>query len=379
MKTWEAYVVVGAMVGAGWLGLTAAWPVAFGLLMAGLIVSRSRRRGLVAFTLSTLTINALLVALFAPGSPSVTWLGITLGVEGAGTGLVAGLRLSAILVANLAILSWAALPELLDALRLPVIITGRLGALMLAGHALGQDLERLVAARQLSGTPAAKGLGRLREATELLPALLVAAVRRAEARRDALQLAGIMTGARFAPIVAVAALAMAGRLAFLALPNVALTYVLVFLGGLIFGSRVGVLAAIVSMALTDLMLSGFVVLSFSNIPAMALVGAAGGWVRRIRLAGRGDGRLAAALFGVLLTLAFSSVSDAFTWLLVPEYRAVPSIAWDLIRAGWAFNAIPALANGFLFALSVEPVSRAFAAYRAHQSQAKGAARHATTS
>jgi hypothetical protein len=188
------------------------------------------------------------------------------------------------------------------------------------------------------------------------------AERRARARRDALLLAGHRTPPRFVPLVVVSSLAAAARFALLALPNVKLTFVVVFLGGLLYGPLVGAAGGVLAMAVTDFLLSGLYPLAFVNAPAMALVGLAGAALRRVDWEGatrldRWAGLVFSFAAGVAGTLVFSVASDTLTWLVVaPGSRA----AWiALVLAGLVFNALPSLANGALFALSVTPVSGAF--------------------
>ncbi len=171
-----------------------------------------------------------------------------------------------------------------------------------------------------------------------------------------------MTGIRFAPLVAVSALGVAGRLPFVALPNVALTYVVVFAGGMAFGPLVGLFAGMASMAITDVMLSGLLPAPFANVPAMGLVGLAGAACRRL---GRGDGsaadrwgtRLLAGVLGVVVTLAFSILADAATWAIVADYRYDVARLKVLVWAGLAFNVLPAAINGILFAAAITPLAR----------------------
>src|SRR5688572_14878303 len=102
-----------------------------------------------------------------------------------------------------------------------------------------QDPRPLACGRHVGPERQVGRVAPARAAVSMLPALLVAGLRRAQVRRDALRLAGHATGSAFTPIIAVAALAAAGRLAFAAVPNVAPTYVIVFLGGILFGPLVG--------------------------------------------------------------------------------------------------------------------------------------------
>ncbi len=213
----------------------------------------------------------------------------------------------------------------------------------------------------------------------MLPPLLVAGLRRAQIRKEALRLAGHDTGSSFAPVVAVAALAAAGRLAFAAVPNVSPTYAIVFLGGILFGARVGAWAAAVGMAMTDLVISGFLPAPYANVPAMAILGAMGGWLRGFDWEGRGladrwAGRLLAGATGFAATMLFSVASDAFTWLIVPELRDTTGTLLPLMARGLAFNLLPGAANAVLFALATRATVRAWRLVSARPTERSGAAR-----
>ena len=326
--------------------------VALALLAGAIVALRHGRGAFVAFAAVSISINAAILELAGAG-----WL----------VGATGGARLSATVGVNLAILSWLRPARLLDALRLPPRPTALLAAVLLGAHDVARDFERLRTARIIEGAWPRGRIARVRAAAALLPALLLAADRRGRIRRDALQLIGHRVGAWFVPLVAIASLAAAGRMAFLALPNVALTYVVVFLGGLLYGPWIAMLAGALGMALTDFLLSGLYPAGFVNVPAMALLGLMGGMLRRFDFVGgsradRAAGVLFAAFFGLAGTLVFSLATDAATWLLL--YRQEPAALAPLLLAGLAFNVIPALVNALLFALSVQPTARAFAAARA---------------
>lgn len=322
------------------------------LAFASLAAMRARRLGFLAFAGSAVAINAAILGL-VDGWP-----------HGVAEGVVGGTRLAAAAGVSLAALSWISPARMLEALRLPPRATALLGAVVLSAHDVGRDFERLRTARRLEGAWPARRIARVRAAAGLVAPLLLAAHRRAQTRRDALRLAGHDVQAWFVPVVAIAALAAAGRMAFLALPNVALTYVVVFLGGVLWGPLAAMAGAALGMALTDFLLSGLYPLGFVNVPAMALLGLCGGALRGFDFAGdRRSDRLAgvvfAAFFGLAGTLLFSVAADATTWALL--YRDAPGRLVPLVVAGLAFNAIPAVVNALLFAVSVVPTARAFRA------------------
>jgi len=337
-------VLVGMLAGTT-LALLAPLPVLIGATLAGLLVMRERRAFLL-FLAVALPLNVLILALAVKPDG---WL----------LGLVGGMRLAAALAVNLAILGRVGAARLLEGLRLPPRATALLAAILLAAHDLGRDFARLRDARRLEGAWPARPLSRAREAARLVPALLVAAHRRAQTRREALQLAGHRTAEWFVPLVAVAALAAAGRLAFLALPNVALTYVVAFLGGMLFGGRVAAAGAFLGMMLTDFLLTGLYPGGFVNAPAMALLGLVGGAFR-----GHEPDAFLAGAIGIAGTFLFSAASDSLTWLVL--YRAQAAAWGPIVLAGLVFNVLPAMVNGALFAASVGPTARAFAALRRAQ-------------
>ena len=332
-----------------------------GLAFAGL---RKGRRAFLAFVALTLALNTLLFALLIPGPGAVHVGPVALGASGALLGVTGALRLSAILGANLAFLSWVPPTVLLDGLRLPLRMTAFLGAVLIAAHDLGRDAVRLVDAQRLDGSWPHGLRRKARAAAGLLPPLAVLALRRARTRADALRLAGHDMGPRFAPLVAVTAMAVAGRLVFtLAIPNVSLTFVVVFVAGLVFGVRVGALAGLLGMAITNLLLSGVYLVAFANAPAMALVGVLGGLLRRVEFSGvsptdRWAGRFLAASCGIVATIIFSLSADLATWAFVAEYRDTPGALRTLVLAGLTFNLLSTAVNAVLFAAAVGPVSTA---------------------
>jgi energy-coupling factor transporter transmembrane protein EcfT len=338
-------------------------------LVAAVTARTKGRRGLALFAAATFAFNILLFGLLGPGPELVRLSFLRIGQEGVQLGLVASLRLVAVAAGNLAWLDHVAMERLLDGLGLPARAAGTLGAIALCAQDVGHDARRLVDAARLDGEWPDGWWRRLRSGVPLFPPLLVCAVRRAETRREALRLAGQDLGPRWTPIVAVGALAIVGRLAFLALPNVALTYALVFLGGLLFGPRVGAAAGLLSMGLTDLLLTGLQPVSFVNAPAMAVLGLLGGALRRLDWGAQGRlqawaNRALAAAVGLAATLSFSVAADALSWALVPEYRALPGSLRLLVASGLAFNVIPGLVNAFLFAVAIPPTVRAWRAVSA---------------
>lgn len=363
MRRATALAVLAAMTLLTALATVAVPLVAAGMAIAALPALRKGRRAFLGFVAVSLALNVLLFAFFLPGPDAFALGPFSIGLWGAKLGLVGGVRLAAVLGANLAILSWVPVGVLLDGLRLPPAATAFLGAVLIAAHDLGRDAARLVDALRLDGRWPHGVWRKASAAALLLPPLAVLALRRARTRAEALRLAGHDTGPRFAPLVAVTAMAVAGRLALVAVPNVSLAYAVVFVAGLLFGARVGAVAGFLGMAITNVLLTGFYLVPFANAPAMALVGVLGGALRRVDFSGRTPaerwaGRLLAASCGILSTALFSITADVATWALTPEYRAAEGGLRVLVVAGLAFNVLAATANAALFAAAVGPVSTA---------------------
>lgn len=361
----RGWIAVAGMLGATVAALVLPWAALVALAVVAW-ATMPRRWGFLAFAAVTISFNAVLLAWLHPAAPDAHVGPIGLSETGFLAGAVGGTRIVALMAANLAIVSRYAPARLLEDLRLPRRAQGFLAAILIAAHDVGRDFARLRDARRLEGAAADGRMDRVRAAAALVPALMVAAADRAQRRRDALRLAGLDTGPHFAPIVAVTALAVAGRLALVAVPNVSLTFAIVFAGGVAFGARVGWWAGIWSMFLTDLILSGLFLPAFVNVPTTALLGASGGafsrqW-RRPGATGLGT-RMFAAAIGILGTLAWSIATDALSWAVIAENRASVDRLRFAVVAGLVFNAVPALVNGFLFAAIVSPVGAAFAGFR----------------
>jgi energy-coupling factor transporter transmembrane protein EcfT len=363
VNRFAAWSVVAAMAGASLVALLAPWPVVGAFAIVAIVALRQRRAAFLVYSILTVALYAVLLATLAPGSEPWLLGPLRVGREGLQRGLVGGLRLSTILGANLAILSRRSPQHVLDGLRLPRRATAFLGAVLLAAHDLGRDGARLATARRLDGAWPRRRTARIRAVASLTAPLAVRALHRGRTRADALRLAGVDTPPSFAPLVAITALAMAGRLALVALPNVSLAYVVVFAGGYLFGGRIGFWSGLLAMLLTDFLLSGVHVVALANAPAMGLLGLLGGAMRTMPFHGDGavarwTGRLTAATLGILGTLLFSVAADVLTWLAVAEYRGQPGALQALLLAGLAFNVVPAATNALLFAAALRPLSAA---------------------
>lgn len=360
MARLSAWLTVAAMLAASVVALLAPLPILVVGASAAWFLLRRGRWGFLAFAAFTLLLNAAILAWLHPSPKTIALGPVALGPVGAVAGVTAGLRITMLLGLNLAALSWLPPARLLDGLGLPRRWQAFLAAILIAAQDVGRDAQRLVEARRLQGAWPRRRATQVRAAAMLLPMLFVAAQDRARRRREALRLAGLDTGRLFAPIVAVTALAAAGRLALVALPNISLTFVIVFAGGVAFGARVGFWAGFWSMLLTDLVLSGLYLPPLANVPTMALLGAAGGLFQEARGPGWSQAASAATI-GIVGTLAWSVATDALTWLMVAESRAsVDRLRFD-VAAGLAFNAVPSLVNGALFAAAIAPIRHAIQA------------------
>lgn len=356
MKPAIAWTLVAAATLATLAALAGQVPAVASVLAVSLVVLRRGHGLLLLFFVLGAAINGALLGWLQGGGPSIQLGPLSFQRDGVIAGVVGSLRLTTVLAANLAILSRVRPAVWLEGLRLPRRTNAYLAAVLIAAHDVGRDARRMIEIRRFDGRWHEHG--RARAAAALLPALMMRSWQRARTRREALGLIGIAVPAHFAPLVAVTALAIAGRLALVAIPNVALTYVVVFSGGLAFGTRVGAAAGAWSMLLSDLAISGLAPTSFVNVPAMALVGALGGWSAGFDFSSR-FGATVAATIGVVATMLFSTLSDLASWAIVPEFRASPGLLAIRLVAGWAFNVVPAIANGVLFALAAAPVQRAF--------------------
>lgn len=363
MKAADAWTALLAVVALSTLAFFAPVVVLAWLLVMiafdGRFGMRQGQTGFLVFLSITLALNAVLLAVTSPGMGTTWSIGpVTLGLDGAAQGIQGGLRIAAIVGVNLAWLQETRVAAVIDGLRLPRGVTVFIAAVLIAIQDVGRDVRRLIDARRMTGEWPTRRWRQADAVAGLVAPMMVASVQRARVRRDALRLAGIPMGRRFVPIVAVTALALAGRFALVAIPNVSLVHVVVFVGGVAFGPVVGVVAAALAMGISDLFLSGLLPTAFVNVPAMALVGLLGGLLRRVDFSGFA-GKTTAAVLGALATVLFSVTADVAEWLLVPEFRGDVTYLQIRVAAGLAFNAVPAVVHGFLFAVVTGPVQQAF--------------------
>ncbi|MEA3190903.1 MAG: hypothetical protein QOD77_1485 [Thermoplasmata archaeon] len=353
MRPIAAWLLVGATAAATAAAFLLPPAAVAALAVAGFLLAPTW--GIVVFAAVALAFQALLFGLVI-GEPTWTWGPVALRADGAVRGAQAALRLVAAVAVNSAVLRRVGVARIVDGLRLPRRATAVLAAILLAAQEVARDAARLVDARRRVGAWPPGRLARVRAAAGLLPAILVASLRRARVRTEAMRLAGLRTRPGLEAVIALAAVALAGRLATTGV-NVSLAYAVVFLGGVLFGARVAAAAGALAMLLSDLLLSGLAPAAFVNVPAMAVLGVLGGALRHLDWQGRSPAdraavRVLAACTGFVATLVFSVAADVATWLLVPELAGSGATLAALLASGLLFNLAPAAVNAALFAAAV---------------------------
>ncbi len=241
--------------------------------------------------------------------------------------------------------------------RLPRLTILLVGALRFAPE-LQRDAQRIRDAQRARGYAPRRGPLAALDALPLAVPLLVRSLRRGATADAALQAAGVPRDRiPWGGAAVLTGLAVAARLAFAWAPNVTPMYLVVLLAGLVLGPLAGAVVGAASMTLTGLLLSGLHPVVLVNAPAMALLGLAGGALRPL-VPPRGErGRSVllagfAGLLGVTSIVAFSLLSDTLSWVLfygLAEGLWSPTVWGSLVALGLAFNAVPALVNGVLFA------------------------------
>lgn len=168
-------------------------------------------------------------------------------------------------------------------------------------------------------------------------------------------------------LIALTALAAAGRLLLLALPNVALTFFVVAVAGLAYGPRMGAAVGGLAMLLTSLALSGPTPGILLVAGVVALLGALVGSLRALRFPGPTRtlaGTLAAAALGIVIQVGFSVSVDAAGWALfayLPGGPAAVPLLVPLLVGGLLFNIPAAAFQGALFGAALHPVLHALRA------------------
>lgn len=249
----------------------------------------------------------------------------------------------------------------------------RLGLGLAAAHRLvpeaRRDLREVRDAQRARGHDPGSGLAAAARSAPLVTPMVVRTLRRGLTAGRSLRATGYGAagGLPWGRVLAMAALAMAARLAFVWAPNVTPTYLVVLVAGIALGPLAGALTGALAMVGSDLMLSGPHPVLVADALAMGLLGFAGGLLRGRDLGQSGDHRLwavaAAGALGAGAVLLYSLLNDTVTFLLL--YGLAEGI-WDpaawagLASLGLAFNALPAAAAAVLFAAALPPTLHALA-------------------
>lgn len=362
------------------------WSVAALTAAAWVVVGRTKRATLARFLATTVTLGAFTYAAVGT-SPTTVRLG-PLGLSGTDfdTGLVVGLRLAASLLVVTLAARWIPARDLLPyATRagLPGYVAGSLLRLV---PLLRADARRLRDAQTARGHEIRAGIRGARTWLPLLVPLFVATMRRAREQSIALHLAGLAPDRRsFGPpgrrahrwaiVVALSALAIAGRLVLVSVPGVSLSFFVLFIAGVAYGPRVGCLVGLVERSATDLVLSGFNPILVPMAAVDAALGVAAGLVGRSLNLGQRDrepfgyAAVLAASCGWLMTATFSVAADTGTWLFFllvsPAVSATGShfLLGALVVQGLLFNGPSMIFNAALFGTATYPVLRALRASR----------------
>jgi hypothetical protein len=174
---------------------------------------------------------------------------------------------------------------------------------------------------------------------------------------------------QLAVIMVLASLAVVGRLALVWLPNVSVSFLALAVAGLFYGVRVGAAVGLIGRLASDLVISGLnpilLPMTFVEGGIGALLGVLGHWVRM----DKGSGplsffqRLLLFDLGLGMTVLHSVLSDSVTWVfynlvLLDAPDAARGTLWTtLVFLGLAFNVMPAIVHGLLFAAAIPPIGR----------------------
>lgn len=385
MKVWGKLAVLAAST----LALAMApidWALALVALVAVLSIARMRRQHLASlarFCLITTSLSAFFLAAFGPGAGQVSLGPVQLNGTDFIHGAAAGLRLAAIIAVFALARTWLPSRELIPLASRWMVTAYVVGSLMRLIPALKDDARRMRGYQQLRGNTLGRGVRSVRSWIPLLVPLLVKTMRRAREQAMALQASGILDRTRspashgrahfWAHVVALAALAVAGRLALVAVPGVSLGFFILFIAGVAYGPKVGAAVGFTARLSTDLVLSGLHPVLVPMVLVETLLGLVAGLLGRgINFGQRRQepwtyAALVAGTTGWAFTLFFSVGADTATWLfarwLFPSLAAGGDIAlwWGLVIRGVLFN-IPSMAfNAALFGIAAYPALRALQA------------------
>jgi energy-coupling factor transporter transmembrane protein EcfT len=345
------------------------------LVAAHWVLSRPARRGLVRFAAAALLVAGIFYGAGGPGASEVR-LG-PLGFSGADfeTGLEAGARLAALLTFFALAARWLPARDLLPYATRAGLPAYLAGALLRTVPTIRADGERLREAQVARGHRFVAGPWGARSWLPFVVPLFVSVLRRAREQSIALHLVGLLPegGAapgrrahRWAVVAALAALAVAGRLVLVAWPGVSLSFLVLFVAGVAYGPRVGLLVGLLERLSTDLLLSGLNPVFLTMAPVDAGLGALAGLAGRLLNFGQREGANASyavalsAWAGAAMTLAFSVAADTINWLAVRSFLpgldpGASTATWfAFVVRGLVFNVPSLVFNVALFAAAAYP-------------------------
>ncbi len=174
---------------------------------------------------------------------------------------------------------------------------------------------------------------------------------------------------RLAIILSLASLSIAGRLAFVWIPNVSLSFLVLAVAGLAYGIRTGAAVGFLGRLGSDLLISGVnpILLPMTFVETLfgLAFGIVGHFVDVPRFFARVTWWTRIILFdlGLAVTILYSIVADSvswvfYNWILADAPDAARGTLWTtLVLLGLAFNVVPALLHGLLYAAALPPIFR----------------------
>jgi len=343
------------------------------VLVLGLLDAQARR-GLRRFAVSASLLAGFFYAAGGPHAGDVRIGPLPVSGDDFTIGLLVGVRMAALFAAFALGARWVPARDLLPFVArrgLPAYVAG---AILRTLPTVRADAERLRETQTARGHRFVAGPWGARTWIPFVVPLFVSVLRRAREQSIALELAGILpqrNGAvsrahRWAVVAALAALAVAGRLALVAWPGVSLSYFVLFIAGVAYGPIVGLLVGLLERVSTDVLLSGLNPVFLTMAPVEAMLGLLAGLAGRLVNWGqRGREPIAfasvlAAWAGAMMTILFSVAADTINWLAVrtllprldPEAAQMGWVA--LVARGLVFNVPSLVFNAALFAAAAYP-------------------------